>query len=106
MGTFQSDPSPLASHEEQYKAKPEITHMFREPEKRPSQTVSLAFTVLVCVPLLSLLPSPLPARRNESHYPYHLSQGNTDGLIAEVPPFSSSWEGIDELQHRNSLKVI
>jgi len=53
--TFQSDPSPLASHEEQYKAKPEITHMFREPEKRPSQTVSLAFTVLVCVPLLFLV---------------------------------------------------
>lgn len=32
-----------------------LQHMFREPEKRPSQTVSMAFTALVLSPLLILL---------------------------------------------------
>jgi len=53
--TFQSDPTPIASHQKQYEAKPEIVHMFREPEKRPPATVSYAFTVLVLVPILILL---------------------------------------------------
>ena len=39
----------------QYEAKPEIVHMFREPEKRPPATVSYAFTALVLLPLLILL---------------------------------------------------
>jgi len=53
--TFQGEPTPLASHQKQYEAKPEIVHMFREPEKRPPATVSYAFTALVLLPLLILL---------------------------------------------------
>lgn len=39
----------------QYKKKPEIKHMFQEPEKRPPLVVSTAFTVLCLVPLGALL---------------------------------------------------
>jgi len=53
--TFQGEPAPASSHEKQYDAKPEIVHMFREPEKRPPATVSYAFTALVLLPLLILL---------------------------------------------------
>lgn len=37
------------------KAKPEITHMFREPEKRPPQAISMLFTGLIALPALVLL---------------------------------------------------
>jgi len=53
--TFQGEPTPATSHQKQYEAKPEIVHMFREPEKRPPATVSYAFTVLVLLPVLILL---------------------------------------------------
>jgi len=53
--TFQGEPAPAASHAAQYEAKPEIIHMFREPEKRPPATVSYAFTVLAVLPLLVLV---------------------------------------------------
>lgn len=53
--TFQNDPEPPASHSTQYEAKPEIIHMFREPEKRPPATVSYAFTALTVLPLLILV---------------------------------------------------
>lgn len=36
-------------------AKPEITHMFRQPEKRPSEAISMVFTGLVLLPFLVLL---------------------------------------------------
>lgn len=38
-----------------YQAKPEITHLFREPEARPPQIVSTVFTLLCLSPLLLLL---------------------------------------------------
>lgn len=38
-----------------YGPKAEITHIFRAPEKRPPQELSLAFLGLVLVPLLAFL---------------------------------------------------
>jgi oligosaccharyltransferase complex subunit delta (ribophorin II) len=38
-----------------YGPKPEIRHLFREPEKRPPTLVSDAFTVLVILPLILLI---------------------------------------------------
>jgi len=38
-----------------YTQKPEIRHMFREPERRPPTVVSQAFTVAVIIPLVFLL---------------------------------------------------
>ncbi|KXJ16205.1 Dolichyl-diphosphooligosaccharide--protein glycosyltransferase subunit 2 [Exaiptasia diaphana] len=38
-----------------YSTKPTIDHMFRQPEKRPSQTVSTAFTALIFVPFVVML---------------------------------------------------
>jgi len=38
-----------------YEPKPEIKHMFREPEPRPPMVVSNAFTALVLVPIVLLL---------------------------------------------------
>ncbi|KAK3699752.1 hypothetical protein QZH41_015601, partial [Actinostola sp. cb2023] len=49
--------APKAMKEKQtmYATKPSIDHMFRQPEKRPSQTVSTIFTALVFVPFLIML---------------------------------------------------
>ncbi|KAI3966355.1 hypothetical protein MKW92_049235 [Papaver armeniacum] len=44
-------PLPLADPNSRYGPKPEITHIFRLPEKRPPQEISIAFSVLIFVPL-------------------------------------------------------
>uniref|UniRef100_A0A0M3K9Y6 Dolichyl-diphosphooligosaccharide--protein glycosyltransferase subunit 2 n=1 Tax=Anisakis simplex TaxID=6269 RepID=A0A0M3K9Y6_ANISI len=50
-------PPPKVKNSEKinYEKLPEIKHMFREPEKRPSQILSDAFTVLCVLPILVLL---------------------------------------------------
>jgi len=56
--TFADDavaPSTEASDPFLYSKKPEIKHLFREPEKRPSAVVSNLFTVLVLLPILLLV---------------------------------------------------
>lgn len=55
-----------------YEKKPEIVHMFRQPEKRPSQLVSNAFTALVLAPLLLLLILWLRIGINFSNFPVSL----------------------------------
>ncbi|KIH69247.1 ribophorin II [Ancylostoma duodenale] len=43
------------SHRVEYDPKPEIKHLFRQPEKRPPTVVSDAFTLICLAPLLLLL---------------------------------------------------
>ncbi|XP_077429960.1 dolichyl-diphosphooligosaccharide--protein glycosyltransferase subunit 2 isoform X2 [Vanacampus margaritifer] len=53
---FADEEAPAAIHPKTlYVPKPEIQHLFREPEKKPPTVVSNAFTALVLSPLLLLL---------------------------------------------------
>ncbi|KAL4217563.1 proteasome regulatory particle base subunit [Mactra antiquata] len=70
--TFPEQPASQPKSD-QYAKKPEIKHLFREPEKRPSKAVSLAFTGLVLVPILILLGCWLKLGVNISNFPFSLS---------------------------------
>jgi len=62
-----------AQEADQYKAKPTITHMFREPEKRPAAIVSNVFTVLCLTPFLIMIALWLRLGLNVSNLPASLS---------------------------------
>jgi oligosaccharyltransferase complex subunit delta (ribophorin II) len=73
------------SFDEQYRysMKPEIKHLFREPEKRPPAVVSNFFTVLVLLPLLILIILWIKIGANISNFSCSLSAiGFHLGLIA------------------------
>ncbi|CAC5388107.1 SWP1 [Mytilus coruscus] len=63
---------PLAD-ESQYAKKPEIKHVFREPEKRPPSVVSTVFTALVLLPLAILFICWMKIGANISNFPMSLS---------------------------------
>jgi len=69
---FADDASPRKDHSADYKPRPVITHMFREPEKRPSTLVSNAFTILVILPLLLLFVLWGKLGVNLSNFPFSL----------------------------------
>lgn len=52
--SFAGEPKAKTSHQALFSLKPEIKHLFREPEKRPPVFVSNLFTGLVFLPLLLL----------------------------------------------------
>ncbi|KAL0435585.1 UNVERIFIED_CONTAM: Dolichyl-diphosphooligosaccharide--protein glycosyltransferase subunit [Sesamum radiatum] len=52
-----------------YGPKPEITHIFRAPEKRPPRELSLAFLGLVFLPFLGFLAGLVHLRANLKHWP-------------------------------------
>ncbi|XP_058805642.1 dolichyl-diphosphooligosaccharide--protein glycosyltransferase subunit 2 [Phymastichus coffea] len=56
-----------------YSPKPEIKHLFREPEKRPSALVSNFFTALCASPILVLLILWAKLGINISNFPFSLS---------------------------------
>jgi len=56
-----------------YQLKPEIKHLFREPEKRPPQTVSTLFTLLCVAPLLLLAILWLKLGANISNFNFSLT---------------------------------
>ena len=65
------------------KPKPEIRHLFREPEKRPPQIVSTAFTGLCLVPIGLMLVVWMKLGVNISNFPvsptaigFHLGLGS------------------------------
>ena len=55
------------------KPKPEIRHLFREPEKRPPTVVSTAFTGLVLAPFAIMLLCWMKLGVNMSSFPFSLS---------------------------------
>lgn len=62
-----------AKTESPNKAKPEIRHLFREPEKRPPTIVSTAFTGLCLVPFAFMLMAWMKLGVNMSSFPISLS---------------------------------
>jgi oligosaccharyltransferase complex subunit delta (ribophorin II) len=72
------------------KPKPEIRHLFREPEKRPPQVVSTAFTGLCLVPIGILLVAWMKLGVNVSSFPisavsigFHLGLASIFGLYLQ-----------------------
>nr|XP_018909835.1 PREDICTED: dolichyl-diphosphooligosaccharide--protein glycosyltransferase subunit 2 [Bemisia tabaci] len=71
---FPSDaPDAAKSSTDIYKPKPEIQHLFREPEPRPRAAVSTFFTGLVILPLLILLGLWVKLGVNIKNFPFSLS---------------------------------
>jgi len=70
--TFPTNPAPGKQHENPYLPKPEIKHLFREAEKRPSSFVSNTFSVLCLIPLLLLLILWIQLGANLSNFPCSL----------------------------------
>lgn len=58
---------------DRYAKKPEIEHLFREPEKRPAAVVSTVFTFLVLSPVLILVLLWMKIGVNVSNFPMSLS---------------------------------
>jgi len=58
------------SDQYRYSKKPEIKHMFREPEKRPAAVVSNLFTVLAVLPVILLLVLWLMVGANLSNFTF------------------------------------
>jgi oligosaccharyltransferase complex subunit delta (ribophorin II) len=82
--TFQDDPVASGSSLSRYAKKPEISHLFREPEKRPPTTVSNFFTVLVLVPILLLFIMWLKIGVNVSNMPISLSTLGFHGGLSAI----------------------
>ena len=70
---FTADASTKDSTDAWDKPKPEIKHMFREPEKRPPALVSTAFTVLCILPFVALFLVWGKLGANISLFPFGLS---------------------------------
>lgn len=66
-------PPPHTSKQLYYKPKPEITHLFREAERRPPVVVSNLFTALVLLPILILFILWGKMGVNISNFPFKLS---------------------------------
>ncbi|XP_035210343.1 dolichyl-diphosphooligosaccharide--protein glycosyltransferase subunit 2-like [Stegodyphus dumicola] len=90
--TFPPNPVSTKPSENPYEPKPEIKHLFREKEKRPSPLVSNTFSVLCLVPLLLLFILWIKLGANLSNFPlsvypiaFHL------GLLAIFGLFICFW---------------
>jgi len=71
--TFPEGPESKSEDPYRYAKKPEIKHMFREPEKVPPAVVSNLFTFLVLSPLLLLVIMWIALGANVSNFPFSLS---------------------------------
>ncbi|XP_050716459.1 dolichyl-diphosphooligosaccharide--protein glycosyltransferase subunit 2-like isoform X3 [Eriocheir sinensis] len=71
--TFPEASSPTQPQDYTYKVRPEIKHVFRSPDQRPSSVVSSTFTVLCVLPLLLLLIMWYKLGVNVANFPITLS---------------------------------
>lgn len=93
------DPSQAPKLDSMYKPKPEIKHMFREPERRPPVIVSNLFTGLVAVPFLVLLVLWAKLGINISNFPFSLSAiGFHLGLAGIFALFGCFWLKLNMFQ--------
>lgn len=75
-------------------AKPEITHLFREPEKRPPQAISMVFTGFIILPALILLVVWAKLGANISNINLSLSAvGFHGGLLAIIAIYTNFFLG-------------
>lgn len=71
--TFHDEITPSTEDQYRYSKKPEIKHLFREPEKRPPAFVSNLFTALLIVPVIILFGLWLKIGVNISNFPFTIS---------------------------------
>ena len=84
--------SPSASDADTSKARPEIRHLFREPEKRPPAVVSNLFTALCIAPLLIMFVGWMIVGVNVSSFSFSLSSiGFHAGLLAIFTLYYYFW---------------
>lgn len=101
---------PVSSKSLYYKPKPEIQHLFREPESRPPVVVSNLFTGLVLLPILILFILWGKLGVNISNFPFslsalifHLSLG---GVFALFAYFWFELNMFETLKYLSALLVI
>jgi len=90
-----------------YEAKPEIRHLFREPEPRPSAVVSNAFTLLCLSPILIMLALWAKLGVNCSNFPVSLaSVGFHLGLASIFLLYTYFWLELNMFQTVKYLTVL
>lgn len=93
--TFQDASSPVVESKKD-KVKPEIRHLFREPEKRPPAVVSNAFTVLCLLPFLVMIVCWMKLGVNISSFPFSVAAlGFHVGLGAIFALYYYFWVQLD-----------
>lgn len=104
--SFTGQPSE-ESADSQYKPKPTIEHMFREPEKRPAAIVSNVFTILCIAPFVIMLLMWLKLGINVSNFPMSLSAlGFHIGLTAIFFLYYLYWTQLNMFQTIQYLAMI
>jgi len=90
-----------------YSAKPEIRHLFREPEPRPSTVVSNAFTLLCLSPFLIMLGLWVKLGVNCSNFPFSLAAvGFHVGLASIFLLYTYFWMELNMFQTMKYLTVL
>jgi len=90
-----------------YSAKPEIRHLFREPEARPSAVVSNAFTLLCLSPLLIMIALWIKLGVNVSNFPCSLAAvGFHLGLASIFLLYTYFWLELNMFQTVKYLSLL
>merc|ERR1712107_438594 len=71
-----------------FQPRPEIRHVFREPDSRPAAVVSNVFSLLCLVPVLIMLGMWVKIGVNVSNFPVSLSL--SDSTLVSLPSSSST----------------
>jgi len=109
--TFPSPPAHYNSQDEcPYQNLPEISHHFRQPEKRPSEAISLGFTGLSLSPILILLLGLLRVGANLKRFPSGLNGlyalGFEGGIISILLLFTLYWLHLNMFTTLGLLSVL